>query len=124
MCIAIRNTKFIIESSDATSSFIYCLQIKLDPDQKNGNYFLLLLASLFAQAYAHTIKTFKYKPVFLVIMAKPGKISMPSGMGGLTRYFDDYRSNIQFKPGHIIILCVIVMLIVLLLHVSGNALLG
>ena len=31
------------------------------------------------------------------------QISMPSGMGGLTRYFEEYKSKIQFKPGHIVL---------------------
>jgi preprotein translocase subunit Sec61beta len=52
------------------------------------------------------------------------KISMPSGMGGLVRYFDEYKSKIEFKPGHIIILCVVVILIMVLLYTFGNRLLG
>jgi len=56
-------------------------------------------------------------------MAKD-KVSLPSGMGGLTRYFDDYSSNIELKPGHVIILAVVIAVIVLLLHMQGNALLG
>jgi len=52
------------------------------------------------------------------------KISMPSGMGGLVRYFDEYKSKIEFKPGHIIILCVIVILIMIFLYTYGNRLLG
>ncbi|MBI4738427.1 preprotein translocase subunit Sec61beta [Candidatus Woesearchaeota archaeon] len=57
-------------------------------------------------------------------MARQDKISMPSGMGGLTRYFDDYKSNIEFKPGHIIILCIVVILIMMFLHLQGFSLLG
>jgi preprotein translocase subunit Sec61beta len=49
---------------------------------------------------------------------------MPSGMGGLTRYFDDYSSNIEIKPGHVIILSIIVMIIIILLHIYGFAFLG
>jgi len=52
------------------------------------------------------------------------KIQMPSGMGGLVRYFDEYKSKISFKPGHIIILVVAVIIIVIILHVYGRALLG
>ncbi len=52
------------------------------------------------------------------------KISMPSGMGGLVRYFDEYKSKIEFKPGHIIILCVAVMLLMIILYAYGNRLLG
>ena len=52
------------------------------------------------------------------------KITMPSGMGGLVRYFDEYKSKIEFKPGHIIILCVIVIVIMIILYTYGNRLLG
>jgi preprotein translocase subunit Sec61beta len=57
-------------------------------------------------------------------MAKQNKINMPSGMGGLTRYFDDYSSNIELKPGHVVILCIIVMVLIIFLHLQGFALLG
>jgi len=49
---------------------------------------------------------------------------MPSSQGGLVRYFDEYKSKITFKPGHVIIICVAVMIIILLLHLYGYALLG
>lgn len=52
------------------------------------------------------------------------KISMPSGMGGLVRYFDEYKSKIKFKPGHIIVLCFVVIVIMLFLYSYGNRLLG
>ena len=52
------------------------------------------------------------------------RISMPSGMGGLVRYFDEYKSKFTLKPGHIIVLCIAVIVIILLLHAYGNKLLG
>jgi preprotein translocase subunit Sec61beta len=52
------------------------------------------------------------------------KISMPSGMGGLVRYFDEYKSKIRIKPGHVIILCVVVIVIMIFLYTYGNKLLG
>jgi len=52
------------------------------------------------------------------------RISMPSGMGGLVRYFDEYHSKIKFKPGHIIVLSVAVILIMIFLYSFGNRLLG
>lgn len=52
------------------------------------------------------------------------KISMPSGMGGLVRYFDEYKSKIKFKPGHIIVLCFVIIVIMIFLHSYGNRLLG
>jgi preprotein translocase subunit Sec61beta len=57
-------------------------------------------------------------------MAKQDKVNLPSGMGGLTRYFDDYSSNIELKPGHVIIIAVIVMAIIIFLHLQGSSLLG
>lgn len=41
-------------------------------------------------------------------MADQG-ISMPSGMSGLTRYFDDYKSNFQLTPTHVVILVVLLI---------------
>lgn len=52
------------------------------------------------------------------------RISMPSGMGGLVRYFDEYKSKIKFKPGHIIILSIVIIITLLLLYTYGIALLG
>ena len=36
---------------------------------------------------------------------------MPQSMGGLVRYFDEYKSKIEFTPGHIIIMIILVMVI-------------
>ena len=52
------------------------------------------------------------------------KISMPQGMGGLVRYFDEYKSKIEFKPGHIIILCIVVIAIMIFLYTYGRSILG
>ena len=57
-------------------------------------------------------------------MAKQNKVNLPSGMGGLTRYFDDYTSNIELKPGHVVVLAVIIMILVIFLHIQGYAILG
>ncbi len=47
------------------------------------------------------------------------KIQMPSSMGGLVRYFDEYKSKISFKPGHVIILCIALIIIMIVLHAYG-----
>jgi len=52
------------------------------------------------------------------------KIQMPSGIGGLVRYFDEYKSKITLKPGHVVVLCIIVIIIMIILHMYGNVLLG
>lgn len=52
------------------------------------------------------------------------KIMMPSSGAGITRYFEEYHSKLRFKPGHVIVLCIIVMIITVLLHAYGGAFLG
>ena len=52
------------------------------------------------------------------------KISMPSGMGGLVRYFEEYHSKIRLKPGHVIVLSVVVIVIMIVLYSYGGRLLG
>ena len=49
---------------------------------------------------------------------------MPSGMGGLMRYFDEYKSKIRIKPGHIIIMVIVVIIIMIFLYTYGNRMLG
>ncbi len=51
-------------------------------------------------------------------MAKDNKINMPSSGAGITQYFDDYKSKIEFKPEHIVIFAVIVIVLELLLWVA------
>ena len=57
-------------------------------------------------------------------MSRDNKMQMPSGIGGLVRYFDEYKSKIEFKPGHIIVLCILVMIIMIILYTYGAAWLG
>lgn len=52
------------------------------------------------------------------------RISMPSSMGGLVRYFDEYKSKIQFKPGHIVVFIIIIILVEIFLNWRGTSLLG
>jgi preprotein translocase subunit Sec61beta len=57
-------------------------------------------------------------------MARNSKVNMPSGTGGLVRYFDEYKSKIEFKPGMIIILVIIIIIIEIILHLQGFRFLG
>ena len=57
-------------------------------------------------------------------MARDNKMRMPSGQGGLIRYFDEYKSKIDFSPNVVIVLCIIVMIIILILHSFGGAWFG
>jgi len=52
------------------------------------------------------------------------KIQMPSGTAGLTRYFDDYKSRFELKPGHVVILAVAITLLIVLMHLYGRAWFG
>ncbi len=53
-------------------------------------------------------------------MSRDNKIQMPSSGAGITRYFDDYRSKIELKPAHVIILAVLVILVVVFLHMQSG----
>jgi len=52
------------------------------------------------------------------------KIQMPSSMAGLTRYFDDYKSKIELKPEHVVVLIAVIILIELILNWQGYAWFG
>jgi preprotein translocase subunit Sec61beta len=49
-------------------------------------------------------------------MADDNRINLPSGMGGLMRYFDEYKSKIQIKPAYIIALIVLFVIIEIILR--------
>jgi len=44
------------------------------------------------------------------------KIQMPSSGGGIVRYFDDYKSKIEFGPSVVIVMIVVVILIEVFLY--------
>ena len=52
---------------------------------------------------------------FVFFMAKDDRIRMPSSGAGITQYFDDYKSSIEFKPEHVVIFAVVVIILELLL---------
>lgn len=52
------------------------------------------------------------------------KISMPSSMAGLTRYFDDYKSKIEIKPEYVIVLIIVVILLEIILNWQGSVWFG
>ncbi len=47
------------------------------------------------------------------------KIRIPASGGGIVRYFDEYKSKFEIKPGHVIVLILIVAIIELILHTLG-----
>ena len=53
-------------------------------------------------------------------MARDNKIQMPSSGAGITRYFDDYRSKLEIKPAHVVVLAVVIIIVVVLLHMQGS----
>ena len=57
-------------------------------------------------------------------MAKKDKINMPMSGAGITRYFDDTESSFEFKPGHVVFLAIVVIILVLILNLLGNSWLG
>jgi len=49
------------------------------------------------------------------------KVAMPATTAGVTRYFEDFKTNVQIKPGHVIVLAILIMLITLMLHAFGSS---
>lgn len=37
------------------------------------------------------------------------KIRMPASFGGLTRYFEDYKSKIEIKPEYVILMIIVII---------------
>jgi len=54
-------------------------------------------------------------------MARQDKIQMPSSGAGITRYFDDYKSKIEFKPEHVVFLSILIIIIIIVLHLTAKA---
>ncbi|MBI2668398.1 preprotein translocase subunit Sec61beta [Candidatus Woesearchaeota archaeon] len=52
------------------------------------------------------------------------RIRLPSGQGGLVRYSDESVSKVEFSPGTVIVMAVMIMVMVLLLHSFGGRILG
>ena len=50
-------------------------------------------------------------------MAQNSGVNLPSGFGGLVRFNEEYESKIKFKPGHIIIFIVVIILFVIALNI-------
>lgn len=47
------------------------------------------------------------------------KIQMPQSGGGLVRYFDDYKSKIEFSPYMVIVMIIVVIVVEAFLHTKG-----
>ena len=52
------------------------------------------------------------------------RITLPSSSGGLLRYFDEYKSKIEFKPGYVIAFIVLVIILEIILHMQADRFLG
>lgn len=57
-------------------------------------------------------------------MARDKRMRLPSGSGGLTRYFDEYKSKVQISPGQVIVLALVITIIIVLLHYFGGQFFG
>jgi len=57
-------------------------------------------------------------------MSRQNKINMPMSGGGLMRYFEEFRSNIEFSPGSVVVLILVVIVIMIFLHAYGTSILG
>jgi len=49
-------------------------------------------------------------------MARDTRIQAPPTMGGITRYFDEYKSKISITPMQVVILCGVVIVLFAVLN--------
>ncbi len=47
-------------------------------------------------------------------------VRMPSGMGGIVRYFEDYKSKVEIKPEHVIYLSVLFIIAIVIMRYLGQ----
>ena len=52
------------------------------------------------------------------------KVGLPSSGAGIIRYFDDYKSKIEFSPGFVIVMVILVMIIEIILYLYGETIFG
>ncbi len=45
---------------------------------------------------------------------------MPSGMGGIVRYFEDYKSKVEIKPEHVIYLSALFIIAIVIMRYLGQ----
>lgn len=65
-----------------------------------------------------------YSSLYTIYNMAENRISLPSSSGGLVRYFDEYKSNIEIKPGYIVALIILVLIVELILYSQSARLLG
>ena len=80
------------------------------------------MARYFPESYKRWLTTalhFKFKHKNNK-MARKDQITLPSSGAGITRYFDDYKSRIEFKPEYVIVMVIVVIIIEIFLHTRGS----
>lgn len=65
-----------------------------------------------------------YKGSLIFEIRMADKVQMPSSMGGLVRYFDEYKSKLELSPGAVIVLIILLVVIEIILHSYGGAWFG
>jgi preprotein translocase subunit Sec61beta len=55
-----------------------------------------------------------------IFFMSQNRISMPASTAGVQRYFEESKTQVQLKPGHVVLLAVVIMLITIILHAFGS----
>jgi preprotein translocase subunit Sec61beta len=67
---------------------------------------------LFFNEFLHPFKKrLNISTAIYFIMARSDRISAPSSMGGIVRYFDEYKSKYQISPQVVVILVIVTVLL-------------
>jgi len=67
---------------------------------------------------------FTHPPFFGGQSMAQDRIQMPSSTAGITRYFDDYRSKLSFRPELVIVFSIFIIFIVVFLNIYASQWLG
>ncbi len=47
------------------------------------------------------------------------RISLPASFGGLTRFFEEYKSKIEIKPELIVLIIIVIIILELMINLFG-----
>jgi len=58
-----------------------------------------------------------FKAIYILNLMAGDKINVPSGIGGLVRYSEEYESKLKLKPEHVVVFIILVVVFVAVLKI-------
>lgn len=57
-------------------------------------------------------------------MGRGDKVRMPASTAGITQYWDEVKTKVTFRPEHVVILAILVVIVIVLLNAYGKSWFG